>query len=477
LFAAKLKPTVGDDIILNRGDPYSIAKEFVRRQYCKYGHLGLYYKGEAFWQFNGSHYEELEFAVLSAEVFGFLNRAKCYVANNPVSITVRPDDVSDIMKCIKAGTTIPAKLPQPCWIDAERLAPELFAFKNKLVNIPTPRLWITDAVNFNYEETAECPRWKKFLEEIHPDDTDAQNCLEEQLGYGMTYDMHFDKIAVWIGKPRTGKSTLLYIQEKLIGSRAFAPMSFHDWMRSEYSRENMIGKKVVAFSDVRLKPPKVYGSTGYDPGGLDHASVQMLLKISGRDANSFGRKYKKAWEGEPTCKIIITSNHALNIQDPVLLTRLVMIDFQQSWLDRPDRDDHLREKLDVELPGIANRCLAAYRRLCARGRFIQPASASGLARRVAAITNPIAAFMQDRWVIDNKAKGPVAAEIKYSFDTWCEEHHRVDLIGSYPVNELIKKIRDIDAYSWLHVHRPHGEPRRYPGIRPRRKDDRSEEDE
>jgi putative DNA primase/helicase len=484
LFAGKLKPTPGGDIILNRAEPYSIAKEFIRREYCKYGHLGLYYKGEAFWQFNGSCYEELEFAVLSAEVFGFLNRAKCYINNNPVSIIVKPDDVNDIMKCIKAGTTIPAKLPQPCWIDTETPAPELFAFKNKLINVrtgetfdPTPRLWITDAVDFNYDENAECPRWERFLKEIQPDDPDAQNCIEEQLGYGMTYDMHFDKIAAWFGKPRAGKSTLLHIQEKLIGSRAFAPMSFHDWMRGEFSRENMIGKKVVAFSDVRLKPPRVYGSTGYDPGGLDHRSVQELLKISGRDASSLGVKYKKAWEGKPTCKIIITSNHALNIQDPILLTRLVMVDFQQSWLDRSDRDDHLREKLDAELPGIANRCLAAYRRLLERKRFIQPASASGLARRVAALTNPIAAFMQDCWVVDNKAKGPVAAEIKYSFDTWCEGNHRVDLVGSYPRNELIKAIKAIDAYSWLHNFRAHGDVRRYPGIRPRTSADRRKDEE
>ena len=46
LFAtAKPDRTPGGSIILNRGDPYSIAKEFVQRQYCKYAHLGLYYKG------------------------------------------------------------------------------------------------------------------------------------------------------------------------------------------------------------------------------------------------------------------------------------------------------------------------------------------------------------------------------------------------------------------------------------------------
>ena len=290
LFAsAKPEPTAGGSIILDRNDPYDIAKEFVRRKYCRYGHLGLYYKGETFWQFNGSFYEELEFDVLSAEVYGFIDAAKCYIRDNPVSIIVKPDHVEKVMKCIKAGTTIRASLPQPCWIETEKPAPELFAFKNCLVNVrtgermdPTPLLWITDAGNYNYEPEAKCPRWEQFLEEVHPNDKDAQNCIEEQLGLGMTYDMQFEKIALWIGKARAGKSTILHVQEKLIGPHAFAVFSFNDWMRGEYSRENLIGKKVIAFPDTRLKPGRAYGSS-YDPGGLDHGSIEMLLKISGRD--------------------------------------------------------------------------------------------------------------------------------------------------------------------------------------------------
>ena len=116
--------------------------------------------------------------------YGFINSAKTYVGNNQVAIVVKPDDVNDVIKCIKAGTTIPAKLPQPCWIDTETPAPELFAFKNALVNVrtgermdPTPRLWITDAVAFDYDASAGCPRWEQFLKEIHPGDEEAQNCI------------------------------------------------------------------------------------------------------------------------------------------------------------------------------------------------------------------------------------------------------------------------------------------------------------
>jgi hypothetical protein len=216
--------------------------------------------------------------------------------------------------------------------------------------------------------------------------------------------------------------------------------SFNDWMRSEYSRENLIGKKVIAFPDTRLKPGRAYGSS-YDPGGLDHGSIEMLLKISGRDTTPVGRKYKKAWIGHPACKVIVISNDPLNITDPILLSRLVMVDFQQSWLNRLIGTTTFVTSL------IANRCLSAYRRLLGRKGFIQPASSTRLAQKVAAKTNPIVAFMQEFWVIDHKAKpGPLAAEIEYSFEMWRDEHRRADLLASYPRNELLKSIREIDAY-------------------------------
>jgi putative DNA primase/helicase len=248
---ATAKPEQDDgEVLLERAEPYSIARKFVQRKYFGHGALGLYYKGEQFWRFNGSCYEELEFDVLSAEVYTFIDGAQCRYRGSPIPMVVKPDEVNNVIKCIKAGVTIPAKLAQPCWIKTEQPAPELFAFKNMLVNVrtgetldPTPELWITDVVNFDYNPNAECPRWERFLEEAHPRDSEAQNCIEEQLGLGMTYDMHFEKIAAWFGKSRAGKSTILHVQKMLTGTRAFAPMSFNDWMRSEKSRENLIGKR------------------------------------------------------------------------------------------------------------------------------------------------------------------------------------------------------------------------------------------
>jgi hypothetical protein len=95
---------------------------------------------------------------------------------------------------------------------------------------------------------------------------------------------------------------------------------------------------------------------------------------------------------------------------------------------------------------------------------------------MAAKTHPLIGFMQDYWVLDDRAPGPLAAQIHASFEMWCEEHRRSDLIDSYPPNLLLRGIREIDAYSFLHDVKTHGRVRRYPGIRQRTKDDDKSEE-
>ena len=71
-------------------------------------------------------------------------------------------------------------------------------------------------------------------------------------------------------------------------------------------------------------------------------------------------------------KVIITSDEVPNLQDAggVLAWRFIKLEFKESFWGR--EDVNLRDQLEAELPGIANRCLAAYRRLRRRGQFLSP---------------------------------------------------------------------------------------------------------
>lgn len=397
-----------------------------------------------------------------------------------VRYILRARDAEEILKCLKNGIILPSKLAEPYWLNRKEPAPSIIAFRNCHVDYetgevfePTPKLWVTQSVDFDFDPSARAPRFEQFLEEIQPGDAEAQQCLLEQLGYGMTNETKFDKAALWYGVKRSGKSTLALIQQKLVGEKSFAALDIHNITKTENSAQILIGRKVGVFADVRMRPGKWYGGS-YDPGGLDYKVAQLILNVTGRDAVSLGRKYKDHWEGRLTVKFILISNDVPNFGDTanVLPSRFVKIHFRKTFSNV--EDVNLPRQLCAELPGIANLCLAAYRRLVARGKFIQPKSSSELEQRVLARVSPLAEFMQENWVRDDQAEGPTCQIFYNIFVHWCEAAGHAQLLRSYPRQKLGRAIADLDEWSWLRSGgrtAESGRKRRYPGIRRKREGD------
>jgi putative DNA primase/helicase len=462
--------------VLSKAAPMDSARAFARDRLRKGGVLATYYYHGDWWQWNGRFYEIAPADRIAGAVYTYLDRARI----GEERFKPKPEHAEALIKCLKACIAIDDRDGPPRWLNDREgpRAENLLVFQNCLVDVETgevveltPHLWVHGGVDFEFDANARCPRWERFLKEVFPGDSESQMTIEEQLGYGMTNDTRFEKGALWIGVKRSGKSTLAWVQERLAGVGACVSLSFHDWMKTENSREHLIGRKVGVFADVRLKPAKVYGLTGYDPGGIDHQSAQMLLNIIGRDKVSLGRKFKKAWEGRLFLKVIITSNEVPNLQDAggVLASRFIMLDFAQSFFGREDIT--LRTQLERELPGIANRCLAAYRRLCERGRFVQPACGQELVQKIEEKVSPYVAFMNACFVEDPKGSVPAWSLYK-TFLQWCEENRRNDLTCSVTgSNLLIREVKKIERWSWLKSSRPHADQRRYAGIKLREEED------
>ena len=336
---------------------------------------------------------------------------------------------------------------------------------------PTPDLWIHRGIRYEWDAKAKCPQWLAFLESIFPGDPDAQDSVEELLGLSMTEDVSFQKGAMLVSeKPRCGKGTILRVGEGLSGS--FVSMDFDEWNKDK-ACEPMIGKKMIAFPDVRLKEPKMYGSN-FDPGGLDYHSVQRSLKITSGDALTIYRKYIAAWEGVLPGKMWLASNKLLNFNDTVLPTRFVKLAFDVSFLNR---EDHLlSNKLLTELPGIANRCLAAYHRALARGRLIQPASGARLGKRVTLSSDAFAQFINENYVFDKQATETTFAEIYGKLQLWCKSRGRSEILESVVPQNLKSKIRAVDGFDSVEgTSKSRKQPqRRLLRIRPRTSDERKE---
>jgi putative DNA primase/helicase len=456
---------------LFKNTPLDNAKAFARDRLRKGGALAMYRYREGWWQWNGRFYETAPEERISAMVYPYLDSARDPGGER---FKPKPDHANELIKCLKALVAVDDRDEPPCWLaktPAELLkrdAKRLLVFRNCLIDVMTgevidltPRLWAHGGADFNYNPKATCPRWEQFLEEVFPSDPESQMTVEEQLGYGMTTDTRFEKGAAWIGEKRSGKSTLAWVQEKLCGSGACVSLSFHDWTKTENSHEHLIGRKVGIFSDVRLRPGKWYGQN-YDPGGLDHDSKQLVLKITGRDRITIKRKYIAPWIGYLFIKLILTSNEVLNLQDSVLISRFIYLYFGQSFFGR--EDINLRSKLEAELPGIANRCLAAYRRLLARGKFIQPVSGKPLIQEVEEKVSAYAAFMNQCFVEDPNGQ-VTCAGFYLLFRDWCEANGYGRLLQSITgANQLIRQVNKIDRWADLASIQPNN-TRVYPGIR------------
>ena len=89
--------------------------------------------------------------------------------------------------------------------------------------------------------------------------------------------------------------------------------------------------------------------------------------------------------------------------------------------------------------------------------------------------NPLAAFMNDCWERDAKAeaegKGPTAETIHNVFSDWCRANDRHDLILRTPKAKLLAEIHKLPEWEWIKAFKPHGQVRRYPGLKRKAKHD------
>jgi len=457
--------------ILVKAAPMDNAKRFARDKLWLWsgdnGILGTYHFKGQWYEWNNSYYEVAPANRIEGMIYHYLDAAKERGGDDSTRFRPKPDDATKLFRCLEPCAAIDDREIPPRWFDGreEPSAQHLLAFRNCLVDIRTgetfrctPELWLQEGVGFDYDPEAKCPRFERFLEELFPGDAEAQMTIEEHLGLGMTRDGRFEKAAMWIGEPRSGRGTLARIQEGLVGPGGHVPLNIHTWNSGENSKQKLIGKRVGIFHDARLKEAKAFGQVSFDPGGIEHKSMQDLLEIIAGDEQSWGRKYIDAWQGKPYLKIIYISNQMPNLNDNALLTRFIFLYFPISFLGKEDED--LKDKLLAELPGIANRCLIAYRRLRERKKFIQPKSGLELLQKLQGKVNPYAAFMKDCWIADPNGEGVDVKKFNATWALWCTDNKRFDLIKTNKSN-LIQEINKLPEWKHLKSFKPHGADRRY----------------
>ncbi len=340
--------------------------------------------------------------------------------SNPTTVKAAAQSVHDLVH-------LPASVASPCWLDGDVGRPpavEVLPCRSMSLHVPTglvipatPALFTTSALDFDYDPDPEPPeRWIKFLEQLWGDDLQSVELLQEWFGYCLIADTGQQKMLLLVGPRRSGKGTIGRVLRALVGTANVAGPTTAS-LAGTFGLQPLIGKPLAIVSDARFSGEGISVVT------------ERLLCISGEDELTIDRKYLPSVTMKLPTRFVFLTNELPRFSDSsaALAGRfLIPAPLTTSFYGR--EDPGLTAALLAELPGILHWALAGWRRLKARGYFVQPQAGREAMEELEDLSSPVGAFVRECCVV-----GPghrIEVDRLYSaWRAWCEQDGR-DMISS-----------------------------------------------
>lgn len=225
----------------------------------------------------------------------------------------------------------------------------LFAVNNGVIDLrtgelvsPNPEDLLTLQSFIDYDKSAQCPLWEKFIYECFDEDLDVIHYMQKALGYSMTGNNKEQIVFIGYGTGSNGKSTMLRILHKILGNYAhtaarttFQATRFND-QTSDIAQ--LVSKRFVSWSETRMS------------SSLDEEKIKAMTGGENQRARLL---YQDFFEFSPIFKLWMFFNHKPIARDDSqgFWRRIRVIPFNHVF-DGNDKD--IDVKLSKELPGILN---------------------------------------------------------------------------------------------------------------------------
>lgn len=216
-------------------------------------------------------------------------------------------------------------------------------------------LFLSD-LGTEYDESADCPEWLAFIEDVVSHDDRAK--LQEYAGYClMHWNQPYKKALFLQGPQDSGKSTFLSVLSSILGGR-----------------DNVAGETLHSIVDTRWGAARLFGTYANIYNDIDDTDLEQpgrFKALTGNDDSvTAERKHEDKFEFEPTQKLLFSANQFPKVQgaDEVFHDRWIHVSFPDS-VPVAEQDEDLRGRLLDESAGILNWMLDGLDRLREQGHF------------------------------------------------------------------------------------------------------------
>jgi putative DNA primase/helicase len=312
----------------------------------------------------------------------------------------------------------------------------LLAVKNGILDVRTkelkpfnPEHIIFNAIPTTYDANAKCPLFDKFLPEVVPGEKD-RTVLQEHAGYTLLKDNRFQKALMLTGKKQNGKSTFLWVIEKLIGEKNVSNIPLQILSDSTYRffLSQLYGK--MANINAELPPTRL-------------KETDTFKNVVTGDTVTAEFKGVNPFTFHPYVKLFYAANQLPELpkDTEAFLVRWDMVEFPNTFLPGdPRRDPKLKWKLTTpeELSGVLNWCLEGLQRLLLNNGFTKSDTLAELEDRWIVEGNSVKAFIE-RCTVTEFTENLEHGKAYDAYARFCEKHKVVPLT----LNRFVKSFQDI----------------------------------
>mgnify|MGYP001397183973 CR=1 FL=1 len=276
------------------------------------------------------------------------------------------------------------------------------------------RFLITKQCAVGFDPAAVCPTWHRFIGEVTCGDVDLQTYLQRVAGYCLTGRTNEQCFFVLWGSGANGKSVFLGILESLLKdyARNTPAMTLMGKPRSDGASPDLArldGARLVAASE--------------PPDGCRFAA-ETVKAMTGQDRIICRPLYRDFFEYEPRFKVVLATNHKPQVadDDEAMWRRIRLIPFR-AVIAPQNRDRHLHERLQAELPGILNWAVQGATYVGEYGL----GTAGAVSRATDSYRSEMDVFSDwlDECAIEDPGAKTPTAELRESCNAWfLQQHHR-----------------------------------------------------